>query len=157
PFNTSQDAGADQNSFRSDRFLNVLESRDRRLIQGLVIAAVNGAQNSVLADGGNQIALLPIHLGAENRTDLSQVPVMRVIGNRLFVPVEVAGPNVQSDDRVRITVVARAKTGGQVWRRIGHGDVKFALRDVEGHWSPHRAAAEFNSGGILPALRVGFI
>jgi hypothetical protein len=93
---------------RRYRRIGVLDGGDCSLIDRFVGIAIERAQQPILAGRGQNAGVASLNLGANERTGMRNIPVMRIIGNELLVPQELSGVNVKDDDAICIEIVSRA-------------------------------------------------
>ena len=111
--------------------------------------AVLAADHDGVADGAGDRHI-------EERAYLRDVPVLVVVGQRLHVPAQSAGAQVERHQRVRVEIRARALPGVEHRCRIGHRHIDFGAVEVDRQRTPHGTAAHRRVGSVLPGLEAGF-
>src|SRR6266850_6134233 len=156
PLDAAVDAWAHSGRRRPHWRFGVHPGGDRDLIQPLVRIAIECSEHAGLARGGDQIPRATADRLPEEWRNLGQVPIVRVAGQELIVPAQLAGADVERDEGIGIEIPPRPEMTGEVGGGVRDRDVQLLLRGIERERSPDRPTALGETHGILPGLRTRF-
>src|SRR5439155_21590426 len=106
-----------------------------------------------LARGRDQIPLAPADGLAEEGRDLREVPIVRVAGQELIVPLQSARVDIEGHESVGIEIRPRPEMTGEVGGGIRDGDVQLSFCGIERQRTPDRPPSLRNALGVRPGLR----
>src|ERR1700730_8611962 len=136
PFHASEQARAAMNTLDGGASLDILARRDRNLVELVTAVAIEQPQQPILAADANHLVLLAADGRLEQRTDLTEVGVVHVVGNELLEPEELAALGVEGNEGVRVKIGTGPNLAIKVWRRIADWQVNDASLCVERNRRP---------------------
>ena len=68
---------------RGERGVSVFPRADRDFVKLLTRVSVDGPLQTVLAADNDDVTVLPLYLGGDERACLSQIPIMHVVSREL--------------------------------------------------------------------------
>ena len=156
PLQAAKVARAEVQAGRRHRPVGVQARAECRLVQEFVRVAIVQTDDAVLAADHDGVAEVTCDRHIEERAYLRDVPVLVIVGQRLRVPAQRAGAQVQRHQRVGVEIRARAQPGVENRRRIRHRHIDFGAVEVDRQRTPDGTATHRHVGGMLPGLEAGF-